>query len=183
LDRTYALRALSLTDDVLSELFNTLRAAAMISQGIRKNVHLIISFENEGFTIIFDSSKLKRVSPDDSSLSGVFRKIFAAAKVGKKIPHWGVTLRYQGFFQALKDYSADVKTFYESKNGVDIRKLVIRGKPRRFIFAVFLQSEWCNEEKEYLVRLGFKPLRPSRKLIKPSQLITLVNNELDQRGF
>jgi len=183
LDRTYILRAHSLTDNVLSELFNILRAAIMISQGIRKNTHLILSFENKGFTIIFDSSKLRKVSPDDSSLNGVFRKIFAAAKVGKKTPHWGVTLHYQGFFQVLKNYSANVKTFYDSKNGVDVRKLVIRGRPRRFVFAVFLQSEWCNEEKEHLVRLGFKPLRPSRKLIKPSQLITLVNNELDQRGF
>ncbi len=177
LKRIYLLVARSLEEatSLLPLLCRCVSAALMLSHGLRRDSVLTVVFTAEEKYAVFNAMRLRSVSPDESSMSGVLRKVFRAVKESRARPHWGVRVYRGGLREACGRFKTEAR-LYLSKGGTDLRALDLRSVAS-VSFAAPL-SEWPLKVEAVLRSLGYRPV--SVRLLRADFAYVLVNNELDR---
>jgi len=150
-------------------------SALMLSHDLRRDAVLYILLSAESKYVVFDASRLRSISPDESSMSGVLRKVARAVRESRRRPHWGVRV-HEGGLREICERARPQLRIYLSRRGRDLRLLNF-SSVRSVCFAAPLALRLSDIEAE-LASLRFEPI--SVRLLKAEFSFVLVNNELDR---
>ena len=174
--RFFILYSLNLEDfrRHLPIVMRSITAALMISHGLRLDSHLTLYIEGENHAISFYPDKMRRISPDESSMSGVLRKALRMDITNSKSVHPGVIVSKKDIKEILRNRS---NILFSDKKGVDIRLIRI-GAEITILIPLTVMSKGVLE---VLKERKATPVRISKKMCNADALITIVNNEIDRR--
>ena len=145
-----------------------------LSHDIRREVELVIIIEEEKLAIKFVGTKIRHIHVDESSLSGIIKKIKNHIIKGRRkgSPHTGITIQSYNKIESIipsKSYIEDRKGIYIEK----IRENVLKEKE----FSIILLE---NKKKFPNIMHKFKPVRVTLLEKTISTKITILNIILDR---
>ena len=158
--------------------------AIFISDAIRRDVRVYIVLNgppNPPRTVIFDSVKIKRTSPDERNIASHIR--IALEKLGDKREvesEPGITIKKLGFKELIEEKIRKQQVIYMHPKGRNIRGFEFQSK-----FAVIIGDHkgLPREVEEYLKRIGVETVSVGKIEYFASQVVTIIHYELDLRSY
>jgi len=158
-----------------------------ISNDIRKDVKLHLIFDgapNPPVHILLDSSKFEHGKEDSVSISkknvvGLIKKLLykCPREIGNVVEVFnGCFVEKKSLESLLKELDVEGNVFLLDENGKDIRDFKFKGNE---IFVLGDHEGFPASKKKFLKRIDTISVSP--KILFASQVVVLVNNEIDRQ--
>lgn len=119
-----------------------------------------------------------RLDISKKDIAGLIKRILYKYKEGKKTEVFpGCFIEKKSFLNVAEELAKDNKIFLLDKRGEDIRKAKI---PKNCVFVLGDQEGLPKKELKRLKKMA-TPVTAGPKVYFASQVVTIVNNELDRR--
>jgi len=160
--------------------------AIFLSYSLRKDVkfHVILNGPpSPPLTITFFTNELKNVSPDERNIASHIKIAIRNFGIGKNSSEAGIYVEKKSFEEVVKDKVKEYgneNVFYLHADGEDIRNVEIKNN------AVFILGDnkgIPKKEEAFLLRSGIKKISIGKIEYLSSQVIAIVNYEMDRRGL
>jgi tRNA (pseudouridine54-N1)-methyltransferase len=180
----FSLSDIPSTSGRLDVLIRCLRAALLISHGVRRDtvVYLcLLGLADRPRILRFDGPAARYMRPDERSLATVIKKCLAAASGGSE---WndvrpGIAIADGGVERVLAEL--DGTALYVLEEGApDLREQVLNAANGCFVLGDHLGIPPAI--RDVLLERGAQPISVGPVSLHAEDVITLVANELDRRG-
>ncbi|RLE66193.1 MAG: hypothetical protein DRJ47_03035 [Thermoprotei archaeon] len=150
----------------------------LISHNIRRDTNLTLYLMKEHTIIVFHGSKLKRIYPDERSLSGVYRKIIRFIKNRKSgSPHTGIYVSERSLEDLIK--SLHGSKYYIHNKGIDPLNMEVHPLGVNIFLSY---GETKNMEPPTLCKKKkLKALKIPVKVFNLDQQIAIIQSIIDRR--
>ena len=149
-------------------------ASIMLSHRLRACADIAL-VAGDCLSVFFNTTKLRNVRPDESSLMGILRKVFRAMRAGATGPvHSGVIVYRRGVKHYLAGFAIKC---YCSRRGADPHSLLTRGDSIAVIVPLVQPPASLMRALELA---GAVPLKCPIDRLWPDQVITLLNIFMDR---
>jgi tRNA (pseudouridine54-N1)-methyltransferase len=171
------------TSGRLDVLLHALRAALLISHGVRKDtlVYLVLLGEPAFVrTIRVDGAAARYLRPDERSLAITLKKALdvACSEPGFVAVRPGISIA-NGGLEALLPELAGCTLYLLEQGGSDIRQVECNETSAAFVLGDHLGLS--PEMRDQWLQLGARPLSVGPTQLHAGDVIALVANELDRR--
>lgn len=160
---------------------NVLISTLFLSHAIRQDVKVHMIFDgppSPGMHLIFEYDKDMPISKKD--IGGLIKRmLYKAPKVAGEIRQVfpGCSIEKKSFEALIKELDKNGKNvFILDEDGEDIRKMDIKGNE---VYIIGDQDGFPEEKRRFLKTIDKMSVGP--RIYFASQVITIINNELDRR--
>jgi len=169
--------------DLIARCIST---AIFLSFSLRKNVkfHVVLNGPpSPPLTVTFYTNELKNVSPDERNVASHINIAIKNFSMGKKNSEPGVYIDKKSFEELIKGKIKEYgnkNIFYLHKDGEDIKSVEMK------IDSVFILGDnkgIPKKEEEFISRNKIKKVSIGGVEYLASQVIAIVNYEMDRRGL
>jgi tRNA (pseudouridine54-N1)-methyltransferase len=169
---TFLLDDLPGTSGRLDVLVRCLRAALLVSHGVRRdcNVHLVLSGAR---VLTIEGAAAQFVRPDERSLAVLVKKALASSE-----PKRGVSVA-DGGLESVIAKLAGASLFVLEEGAPDIRGAALGGEHDAFIVGDHLGFD--DAARATLLAAGAHPIGLGPVSVHSEDAIAIVSNELDRR--
>ncbi len=169
--------------DLIARCIST---AIFLSYSLRKDVkfHVVLNGPpSPPLTVTFYTNELKNVSPDERNVASHINIAIKNFSVGRKNSEPGIYIEKKSFERLIKEKIEEYGSsniFYLYKNGEDIRNVKMKSDS---VFILGDNKGIPKKEEDFLSRNKIKMVSLGEIEYLTSQVIAIVNYEMDRRGL
>jgi tRNA (pseudouridine54-N1)-methyltransferase len=180
----FSLSDIPSTSGRLDVLIRCLRAALLISHGVRRDtiVYLcLLGSADRPRSLRFDGPAARYMRPDERSLATVIKKCLAANGGGSEFSEVrpGIAIAEGGVERVLSELG-ETRLYLLEEGAADLRDRVVGAADSCFVLGDHLGM--TPEVRGLLLERGAEPVSVGPVSLHAEDVITLVANELDRRG-
>ncbi|MFZ8830004.1 MAG: tRNA (pseudouridine(54)-N(1))-methyltransferase TrmY [Candidatus Aenigmatarchaeota archaeon] len=169
--------------DLIARCIST---AIFLSYSLRKDVkfHVVLNGPpSPPLTVTFFTNELKNVYPDERNIASHINIAIKNFRIGKKNSEAGIYVEKKSFEEVVKEeiekYGND-NIFYLNLEGEDIRSIKMKSDS---VFILGDNKGIPKKEESFLLRNKIRKVSVGRIEYLSSQVITIVNYEMDREGL
>jgi tRNA (pseudouridine54-N1)-methyltransferase len=169
--------------DLIARCIST---AIFLSYSLRKDVKFHVVLNGPPYpplTITFFTNELKNVSPDERNIASHINIAIKNFRIGKKNSEAGIYVEKKSFEEVVKEviekYGND-NIFYLNVEGEDIRSIKMKSDS---VFILGDNKGIPKKEESFILRNKIRKVSVGRIEYLSSQVITIVNYEMDREGL
>ena len=169
--------------DLIARCIST---AIFLSYSLRKDVkfHVVLNGPpSPPLTVTFFTNELKNVYPDERNIASHINIAIKNFIIGKKNSEAGIYVEKKSFEEVVKEeiekYGND-NIFYLNLEGEDIRSIKMKSDS---VFILGDNKGIPKKEESFLLRNKIRKVSVGRIEYLSSQVITIVNYEMDREGL
>jgi tRNA (pseudouridine54-N1)-methyltransferase len=169
--------------DLIARCIST---AIFLSYSLRKDVkfHAVLNGPpSPPLTVTFFTNELKNVSPDERNIASHINIAIKNFRFGKKNSQRGIYIDKKSFEELIKEKIEEYgnnNIFYLHMDGEDIRNIEIK---KDSVFILGDNKGIPKKEENFLLRNEIRKVSVGRIEYLTSQVIAIVNYEMDRRGL
>jgi tRNA (pseudouridine54-N1)-methyltransferase len=180
---SFLLDDLAGTSGRLDVLLRSLRAALMVSHGLRRDavVYLVLlGGEAAPRTIRFTGAEAKFLRPEERSLATLVKKVLAVDVAGDRFTDVrpGIAMAAAGLDAVIADLGPGARFVLEER-APDVRDAKLEGDVTLFVGD---HLGFDDATRAAIARAGAKPIGLGPVSLHAEDAIAVVSNELDRRG-
>jgi tRNA (pseudouridine54-N1)-methyltransferase len=169
--------------DLIARCIST---AIFLSYSLRKDVkfHAVLNGPpSPPLTVTFFTNELKNVSPDERNIASHINIAIKNFGIGKKNSEPGIYIDKKSFEELIKEKIEEYGSnniFYLHMDGEDIRNIEMESNS---VFILGDNKGIPKKEENFLLRNEIRKVSVGRIEYLTSQVIAIVNYEMDRRGL